>query len=177
MKYSLLVLTLIGFLIHGCQTEVTCETQVLKAVDQNNLYSDSTQAVLLDCGKLDPVDMQITKTPLFTEIVNYKEFSSGKYDIKRFISDFQRFSKTDKYASLRNMLILQSKVYNASDWPSDRESLIRKYNLSNDDVDLLESVVKNPANASMNFTEAYEEMNKVKVQNMMEKMKKMKSEE
>ena len=169
IKYSLLTLALTGLLFTSCQTEVTCETQVMNTVDSKSFYADSTQAILVDCGKLDAVDMEITRTPLFTEIVNFQEFSDGKYTIKRFLADFTSFSKTDKYTSLRMNLIMKTKTYNASDWAADKKYLIGKYGLSAEDAQTLETVVTNPANASMTYPDAYQEMNKIKVQNVLDK--------
>jgi len=173
MKQSLLTIFALGLLITSCQTEDPCVKNLKKTINPTNLYSDSSLAIIKDCGNLEAVDIEISRTPLFAEIVNLKEFSDGKYNVQRFVTDFEKFSKTAKYDQLKTTLILRDKKYNEAEWSADKAKLIKQYNLNDEDAALLESVIKNPANKEMNFTDAYKEMSNLKVQKIIEQAKKM----
>ncbi len=155
----ILSLTLIG-----CSKSNDCDDQLRRTVQLEELYSDSTKQVLMNCGGLDSIDLKILLSPTITEIVNTTEFQEENYDYNQLVSDFMRFRDSELYSDLRITYVLKGKTFASNDWPTDSIQLVRIFDLPPDDIAIIKKVISDPNNKQMTYSEAFKEMNKIQIQ-------------
>jgi hypothetical protein len=166
MTEKLIMIALLGLTFIGCSNSKDCASQLKNKLRLSDLHSDSTELIMADCGELDSLDFIIFRSPTIIEIVNTPDLQEGKYDYARLVSDFDNFRKTKLYADLRTTFELKDKKFNSVDWVADSVNLVKLFELNPEDIRTLKSVISDPNNESMTFSEAFKEMNRIQIKNI-----------
>ena len=164
MKFYQYIVIILSFAIFGCDSKSICDDTINIPIEQSSLRTDRITNLLVTCGGLDTLDIEIIQGPYLTKVVNSQDLLDKKYTLSRLINEFNSFKKDSIYILMHQALIYRDKKVDSKAWQKDSLELVQLFNYSEEEMKIMKKIVFDNQKKDMTYSEAFKETNKILIQ-------------